>query len=114
MNDFVYKDGRLHCGDVPLDRIAGEVGTPFYCYSLPTIKRHIKAFEDPLAEIDHQTCFAMKANASMAVLAHMAKAGLGADVVSGGELFRAMKAGIPASRIVYSGVGKTIHLADLP
>ncbi len=113
MNDFVYKEGQLHCGDVALEEIAAEVGTPFYCYSLPTIKRHIKAFEDPLKDIDHQTCFAMKANSSKAVLALMAQAGLGADVVSGGELYRAMQAGIPAERIVYSGVGKRIDEIDM-
>ena len=107
MHDFTYDDGgRLCCAEVPLERIAREVGTPVYCYSLPTLRRHIQAFEEPLAGIDHQTCFAMKANSNMAILTLMGRHGLGADVVSGGELFRALKAGIPASKIVYSGVGK--------
>ncbi len=113
MHDFEYKNGRLHCGDVALEDIAKEVGTPFYCYSRPTIMRHIRAFEGPLADVDHQTCFAMKANSSQSVLAIMAREGLGADVVSGGELFRARRAGIPAGRIVYSGVGKTTSEIDM-
>ncbi len=114
MNDFNYDDaGRLCCAEVPLDKIALEVGTPYYCYSLSTLRRHIQAFEEPLAGIDHQTCFAMKANSNMAILSLMANNGLGADVVSGGELFRAMKAGIPASKIVYSGVGKTTDEIDM-
>ncbi|HOJ14404.1 MAG TPA: diaminopimelate decarboxylase [Deltaproteobacteria bacterium] len=114
MHDFEYNaSGELCCGALPLRAIAEEVGTPFYCYSLPTLKRHIRAFEEPLAGIDHQTCFAMKANSNMAVLALMAKEGLGADVVSGGELFRALKAGIPATKIVYSGVGKTTEEIDM-
>ncbi|HWR68610.1 MAG TPA: diaminopimelate decarboxylase [Desulfomonilia bacterium] len=114
MHDFTYDDqGRLCCAEVPLERIAREIGTPVYCYSLPTLRRHIQAFEEPLAGIDHQTCFAMKANSSMAILTLMARHGLGADVVSGGELFRAMKAGIPASRVVYSGVGKTTSEIDM-
>ena len=112
MNDFVYKEGSLHCGDVSLARIAAEVGTPFYCYSLPTVRRHVRAFEEPLKGIEHQTCFAMKANASQALLKLMADEGLGADVVSGGELYRALKAGIPGNRIVYSGVGKTVTEID--
>lgn len=114
MNDFNYDDaGRLCCAEVPLDKIALEVGTPYYCYSLSTLRRHIQAFEEPLAGIDHQTCFAMKANSNMAILTLMANHGLGADVVSGGELFRAIKAGIPSSKIVYSGVGKTTDEIDM-
>ncbi|HPE46401.1 MAG TPA: diaminopimelate decarboxylase, partial [Deltaproteobacteria bacterium] len=114
MHDFTYDDGgRLCCAEVPLERIAREVGTPVYCYSLPTLRRHIQAFEEPLAGIDHQTCFAMKANSNMAILTLMGRHGLGADVVSGGELFRALKAGIPASKIVYSGVGKTTEEIDM-
>jgi diaminopimelate decarboxylase len=113
MHDFEYKQGKLHCGDVSLDEIAHEVGTPFYCYSLPTLRRHVRAFEDPLADVDHQTCFAMKANSSLAILAFMARQGLGADVVSGGELYRAIKAGIPGNKIVYSGVGKTTEEIDM-
>lgn len=113
MHDFKYRQGDLYCADVPLKKIADEVGTPFYCYSLPTLRRHVRAFEDPLKNVDHQTCFAMKANSSLAILAYMARHGLGADVVSGGELYRAIKAGIPGNRIVYSGVGKTEKEIDM-
>ncbi len=113
MHDFEYKQGNLYCADVLLSDIAQDVGTPFYCYSLPTLARHVRAFEDPLEHVDHQTCFALKANSSLAVLAFMARQGLGADVVSGGELYRALKAGIPGNKIVYSGVGKTTKEIDM-
>jgi diaminopimelate decarboxylase len=113
MHDYSYKKGELCCGDVRLSDIAAEVGTPFYCYSLPTLKRHIKAFEDPLKDTQHQTCFSMKSNGNLAILSIMGKAGLGADVISGGELFKAMRAGIPAGRIVYSGPGKTVAEIDM-
>lgn len=113
MHDFAYQQGQLHCGDVALADIAQAVGTPFYCYSLPTLKRHIQAFEEPLAGVAHQTCFAMKANANLSILTFMAHQGLGADVVSGGELYMAMQAGIPAAKIVYSGVGKTVAEIDM-
>jgi diaminopimelate decarboxylase len=113
MHDYSYKKGELCCGDVRLSEIAAEVGTPFYCYSLPTLKRHIKAFEEPLKETPHLTCFSMKSNANMAILSFMAAQGLGADVVSGGELFKAIKAGIPAEKIVYSGAGKTVAEIDM-
>ena len=114
MHDFDYdKAGQLCCAKVPLEKIAREIGTPYYCYSLPTLRRHIQAFEEPLESIDHQTCFAMKANSNLAILTLMAHHGLGADVVSGGELFRALKAGIPASKVVYSGVGKTTFEIDM-
>jgi len=113
MHDFEYRRGKLHCGEVPLEEIAEKVGTPFYCYSLPTLRQHIDAFEEPLSGVDHQTCFAMKANANLAILSYMAHRGLGADVVSGGDLYRALKAGIPGGKIVYSGVGKTAGEIDM-
>ncbi|HON37583.1 MAG: diaminopimelate decarboxylase [Desulfomonilia bacterium] len=113
MHDFEYRQGTLHCGEVSLEEIAEKVGTPFYCYSLPTLRRHINAFEEPLSGVDHQTCFAMKANANLAILSYMAHRGLGADVVSGGDLYRALKAGIPGGKIVYSGVGKTTAEIDM-
>ncbi len=112
MHDFTYKKGILCCGDVALNGIAEEIGTPFYCYSLATIKRHIDAFENPLKKVVHQTCFSMKANSNLALLNYMAKQGLGVDVVSGGELYKALKAGIPGDKIVYSGVGKTTQEID--
>lgn len=113
MHDFDYRQGKLSCGDVAVEEIARKEGTPFYCYSLPTLHRHIHAFEEPLAGVDHQTCFSMKSNSCLAVLSYMAKQGLGADVVSGGELYRALKAGIPAEKIVYSGIGKTTGEIDM-
>jgi diaminopimelate decarboxylase len=113
MHDYSYIKNELCCGDIKLADIAADVGTPFYCYSLPTLRRHIKVFEEPLKDISHQTCFSMKSNANMAILSFMASMGLGADVVSGGELFKAMKAGIPPERIVYSGAGKTALEIDM-
>ncbi|RLB00292.1 MAG: diaminopimelate decarboxylase, partial [Deltaproteobacteria bacterium] len=113
MNDFAYKDDRLYCGDVAIEDLADTIGTPFYCYSLPTIRRHVRVFEEPLAGVDHQTCFAVKANANLAVLAALANMGIGADVVSGGELFKALEAGIAPNRIVYSGVGKRVDEIDM-
>ena len=114
MDDFTYDDsGRMCCSAIPLEQIARDIGTPFYCYSLDTLKRHIQAFEEPLNGIEHQTCFSMKANSNLAILTLMARHGLGADVVSGGELYRALKAGISASKIVYSGIGKTTSEIDM-
>jgi len=107
MHHFDYKNGEFHCEDVPLSRIAAEVGTPFYCYSHATLQRHFSVFDEAFKNIPHIVCFAVKANSNLAVLRLFAKAGGGADVVSGGELFRALKAGIPAKKIVYAGVGKT-------
>ena len=106
MHDYSYIKNELCCGDVRLTDIAADVGTPFYCYSLPTLRRHIKAFEEPLKDVPHQTCFSVKSKCEYShieLYGHLR--GFGADVVSGGELFKAMKAGIPAERIVYSGAG---------
>ena len=108
MDHFDLKDGVLHAEDVPLTRIAEQAGTPIYVYSTATIERHVRVFRDALVGIDDPwIAFAIKANPNRAVLATLAKAGLGADVVSGGELLRARAAGIPAAKIVFSGVGKT-------
>ena len=107
MHHFHYKDGILHAEDVSLARIAEEAGTPFYCYSTATLERHYnvlaQAFRDQAALI----CFAVKANSNQAVLATMARLGAGMDVVSEGELRRARAAGVPASKIIFAGVGKT-------
>jgi diaminopimelate decarboxylase len=107
MHHFQYKSGILHAEDVSLARIATEVGTPFYCYSTATLVRHYevlaKAFRDQPALI----CFAVKSNSNQAVLKTMAKLGAGMDVVSEGELRRARAAGVPASKIIFAGVGKT-------
>lgn len=107
MHYFEFKDGVLHAEDVALTEIAAEVGTPFYCYSRATFERHFKVFDGAFDGIDHLTCYAMKANSNIAILTVLAKLGAGADVVSEGELRRALKAGIPANKIVFSGVGKT-------
>lgn len=109
MHHFTYRDGTLHCEGVPLATIASEVGTPVYVYSTATLARHWSVFTGALkdAGLDASVHFATKANGNVAVLRTLADLGAGADVVSGGELFVAMHAGIPASRIVFSGVGKT-------
>ncbi len=107
MHYFDFKEGTLHAEDVALTDIAEEVGTPFYCYSRATFERHFKVFDGAFDGLDHLTCYAMKANSNIAILTVLAKLGAGADVVSEGELRRALKAGIPADKIVFSGVGKT-------
>ena len=108
MDHFEISNGVLSAEGVPLTRIAAEAGTPVYVYSTATIERHVRVFREALAGIDDPwIAFAVKANPSKAVLATLAKAGLGADVVSGGELRRALAAGIAAAKIVFSGVGKT-------
>ena len=107
MDHFVYRDGRLCAEDVSLIRIAEETGTPFYCYSQATIERHYRVFADAFADVDATVCYAVKANSNIAVIGVLAHLGAGADVVSGGELKRALTADIPASRIVFSGIGKT-------
>ncbi len=107
MNHFDYRDGVLHAEDVNLVTLAAEVGTPFYCYSTATLERHYKVFAAAFADTDALICYAMKANSNQAVIRTLAKLGAGADVVSGGELKRARAAGIPADKIMFSGVGKT-------
>lgn len=107
MDHFLYKDGILHAEDVPIPRIAAEVGTPFYVYSCATLTRHYRLFEEALEGLDHLVCYSMKSNSNQAVISHLAKLGAGMDVVSGGEYLRAKAAGVPGERIVFSGVGKT-------
>ncbi|MBL1419793.1 MAG: diaminopimelate decarboxylase [Alphaproteobacteria bacterium] len=107
MHYFEYKDGELFAEDVSLAEIAEQVGTPFYCYSAATFRRHIKMFQQSFADRDALICYAMKANSNQAVLTLIAKLGAGVDVVSGGEMKRAILAGFPADKIVYSGVAKT-------
>lgn len=108
MNYFNYKNQILHCEEVSLEKVANEVDTPFYLYSNAHIQErfnsYIRGFENRHTAI---VCFAIKANSNLAVINSLAKSGAGADIVSGGELFRALKAGIPSNKIVYSGVGKT-------
>jgi len=108
MDHFQYRNGQLHAEDVPLADLAAQVGTPFYCYSTATLERHYKVFAEALEGLNAGICYAVKANSNIAVLATLARLGAGADVVSGGELVRALEAGIPAGKIVFSGVGKTM------
>ncbi len=107
MDHFLYRNGHLHAEDVALADIAAEVGTPFYCYSAATLLRHYRLFDEALSWAEHLVCFAVKANSNQAILALLGAAGAGMDVVSGGEYARAKAAGVPGSRIVFSGVGKT-------
>ncbi|GLK54779.1 diaminopimelate decarboxylase [Methylopila capsulata] len=107
MHHFAYAEGALHAEDVPLARIAAEVGTPTYVYSTATLTRHVRVFSAAFEGVDHLVCYALKANSNQAVLATLARLGVGMDVVSGGELARALAAGVPGDRITFSGVGKT-------
>ena len=107
MNHFNYKDNLLHCESVPVPAIAEAVRTPFYLYSEATLRRHFKAIDDAFADIKHITCFATKACSNIAILGLFSSLGGGADIVSGGELFRALQAGVDPKKIVYSGVGKS-------
>ena len=107
MHHFAMRGGILHAEDVDLSALADQIGTPFYCYSTATIVRHYRVFKDAFAGLDTLVCYAMKANSNQAVLATLAREGAGMDVVSGGELRRALAAGVPGDRITFSGVGKT-------
>lgn len=107
MHYFQYKNNEMYCEDVAVTEIAAETGTPFYLYSTATLKRHFNAFDTGFEGINHLTCFAVKACSNLSILHLFGSMGGGADIVSGGELFRAMKAGVSASKIIYSGVGKT-------
>ena len=107
MHHFAYRDGILTAEDVPLDRLAADIGTPFYCYSSATLTRHYQVFANAFADVRSLVCYAMKANSNQAVIATLARLGAGADVVSKGELTRALRAGIAPEKIMFSGVGKT-------
>ncbi len=107
MHHFAYRAGVMHAEDVDLTALAREVGTPFYCYSTATLERHYRVFAEAFSDVPSLVCFALKANSNQAVIATLAKLGAGADIVSGGELIRALQAGVPASKIVFSGIGKT-------
>lgn len=107
MRHFAYRGGALFAEDVDLAALAERVGTPFYCYSTATLARHYQVFAEAFAGVPSLVCFALKANSNQAVIATLARLGAGADIVSGGELMRALSAGVPANKIVFSGVGKT-------
>lgn len=107
MDHFLYRNGILHAEDVAIPEIAAQVGTPFYVYSTATLERHWKLFDEALSPLPHLVCFAVKSNSNLAVLKVLGDLGAGMDVVSGGEYRRALAAGVPGERIVFSGVGKT-------
>ncbi len=107
MHHFAYRDGVLHAEDVNLDALADAVGTPFYCYSDATLRRHVRVFQSAFADLKPLVAYSVKANSNLAVLSIMREEGAGADVVSGGELARALEAGIAPAKIVFSGVGKS-------
>jgi diaminopimelate decarboxylase len=113
MNHFDYRKGVLHAEDVDVRDIAAAVGTPFYCYSTATLTRHYKVFAEAFSDLDALVCYAVKANSNQAVLKTLANLGAGMDVVSEGELRRARAAGVPGSRITFSGVGKTAREINL-
>jgi diaminopimelate decarboxylase len=106
MHDFEYKNGELFCEGVSVKTVAQRVGTPFYLYSSNTLANHFRAFNSAFADIPHLICFALKSNSNSAVLRLLGREGAGADIVSGGELYRALRAGMDPKKIVYAGVGK--------
>ncbi len=106
MDYFNYVDNELWCDGVPVDEVADEIGTPFYLYSHRTLTRHFRVFDAAFADVSHITCFSVKANSNTAILKVFINEGSGMDVVSGGELYRALKAGVDPGKVVYSGVGK--------
>ncbi len=112
MHHFQYKAEELYCEDVPVRVIARQVGTPCYIYSMATLKHHFLTFDSAFANAEHLTCYSVKANSNIAILKLFGSMGGGVDIVSGGELYRALKARIPSDRIVYSGVGKTVEEID--
>ena len=109
MHHFHYKKSELYCEDVPILSIAEKVGTPFYVYSHATLKQHFDAFDGAFSDVSHLTCYSMKSNSNKALLALFASRGGGVDIVSGGELYRALNAGVDPAKIVFSGVGKSLR-----
>src|ERR1043165_4020405 len=107
MHHFAYRPGVMHAEAVDLAGLAQAVGTPFYCYSTATLTRHYRVFADAFADVPSLVCYAMKANSNQAVIATLARLGAGADVVSGGELKRALPPGIPPQKIMFAGIGKS-------
>jgi len=106
MNHFQYKGNELYAEDVALKDIVANVGSPVYVYSHATLTRHFKAFDDAFVSVPHTICYSVKANSTQSVLKTFINLGGGVDIVSGGELFRALKAGVEPKKVVYSGVGK--------
>ncbi len=112
MHHFTYRDNELYCEDVPVRLIAESIGTPFYLYSHATLKRHFLIFNDAFEGLDRLVCYSAKANTNLAILKLFESLGSGLDIVSGGELYRGLKAGFSPDKIVYSGVGKRIDEID--
>ncbi len=106
MHDFQYKNGELYCEGVPVKTVAQRIGTPFYLYSSNTLSMHFRAFDTAFSGVPRVICYALKSNSNSAILRLLGREGAGADIVSGGELFRALRAGIDPKKIVYAGVGK--------
>ena len=106
MHHFAYREGKLFAEEISVTTLAEEYGTPLYIYSAATLRRHFEAFDSAFSGLDHLTCFSVKANSNLSLLKLLGEMGAGMDIVSGGELYRALKAGIPGDKIVYSGVGK--------
>src|SRR4029077_15081232 len=107
MHHFAYRDGVLHAEGVNLTSLAQSVGTPFYCYSTATLERHYRVFAEAFADVPSLVCYSVKAKSNQAVIRTLAKLGAGVDVVSAGELKRALAAGVPRDKIMFSGIGKT-------
>src|SRR5882672_12492004 len=107
MGPFQYRDSELCCEQVSLRALAAVAGTPAYIYSKAALLESLAGYGRAFRDVPHVVCYSVKANSNLGVLSVLAKAGAGADIVSGGELFRALRAGIPADRIIFSGVGKT-------
>src|SRR3989442_9556339 len=107
MHHFHYQDGELYCEEVLLWRIAADMGTPVYVYSERTLERHVHVFDEAFQSVPHLICYAVKANSNINILRRFAQWGTGFDIVSGGELFRVLRAGASAAKVIFAGVGKT-------
>src|SRR5579883_1422215 len=107
MHYFEYRGADLYCEDIPLETIAREVGTPTYIYSEKTLLRHVRVFDEAFQAVPHLICYAVKANSNINLLRRFSEWGTGFDIVSGGELFRVLRAGAPAGKVIFAGVGKT-------
>jgi diaminopimelate decarboxylase len=112
MHHFHYINDELYCENVSIAEICRDLGTPIFVYSRETLERHFKIFQEPFKSVDHLICYSMKACSNLAILSIFGNLGAGADIVSGGELYRALKAGIDSSKVVYSGVGKKASEMD--
>src|SRR6266516_4506459 len=107
MHYFQYQAGELYCEEVPLSRIAADMGTPVYVYSERTLERHVRVFDDAFRSVPHLICYAVKANSNINILRRFAEWGTGFEIISGGELFRVLRAGGSAQKTIFDGPGKT-------